>query len=252
MESNEYFFFTYYAALVKNLRGVVIYDPDDTEYRDIVKWLTSRFKYRNLGIPPSLFKKDRKFLEAKTNGKPFRILYYPMKEFPILHRLLVELGIDEIFAEAIILSSVYISPLMVLSKKYLGYMSRFTIEEVDACNKIDVRSWKLHLRIADYTILDSYEEMVKLSLLFIDKLKIGDRSGSKEILDKRREFASRDKKRYWRILCVQGNPFLLYIDPLLFISKHFTRKKNLVNKMKRDYAAALAIIPAINLTLVND
>lgn len=78
-ESNEYFFFTYYTALVRNLRGVVIYDPDDTEYRDIVKWLTSRFKYQNLDIPP-LFKKDRGFLEIKANGKPFRILYYSYRK----------------------------------------------------------------------------------------------------------------------------------------------------------------------------
>ena len=51
---------------------------------------------------------------------------------------------------------------------------------------------------------------------------------------------------------IKETPFLLYIDPLLFIFEHISRKKDLVKSMERDYASTLAIIPAINLTLVND
>jgi len=114
---------------------------------------------------------------------------------------------------------------MVLSKKYLEYLAKFAIEEVNVCSKMDVRSWKLHLRIADYTILDNYEEMVKQSLLFIDKLRVGDKSGFEEILSKRRESASRDKKRYWRILCDQGDPLLLYIDPYCLSLNTFRERR---------------------------
>ena len=107
---------------------------------------------------------------------------------------------------------------MVLSKKYLEYLAKFAIEEVNVCSKMDVRSWKLHLRIADYTILDNYKEMVKQSLLFIDKLRVGDKSGFEEILSKRRESASRDKKRYWRILCDQGDPLpLIHRPPTVYL-----------------------------------
>jgi len=45
--------FSRYAALVKNMRGVVLFSPTDDVSEDL-KWLVERFRYRVLGVPQSL------------------------------------------------------------------------------------------------------------------------------------------------------------------------------------------------------
>ncbi|MCD6195190.1 MAG: hypothetical protein J7J82_00175, partial [Staphylothermus sp.] len=52
-------FFAFYAMIVKNLRGVLLFDPEDEELNSRIEWLRKRFQYRNLGIPPSLY--DERF-----------------------------------------------------------------------------------------------------------------------------------------------------------------------------------------------
>ncbi len=46
--------FSRYATLVKNLRGVLIVDPDDELVPNILRWLSRRFRYRLVGVPPKV------------------------------------------------------------------------------------------------------------------------------------------------------------------------------------------------------
>ena len=72
--------FAKYAALVKNLRGVVLFDLREEGVKNSIKWLMNRFKYRNLGLPPSLFEKYKDELEDYLKGRPLRRIVYPVIE----------------------------------------------------------------------------------------------------------------------------------------------------------------------------
>lgn len=234
--------FAYYAALVKNLRGVLLLDTSDKSAWYRIEWLRRRFRYRNLGVTPSAVGPR---VEELLRSRVFRRLYYPLRMYEDLVTALSSAGVDRMFAEAFVLSSTYISPLLVLSDKYLREVMRYSAGAVQVCKELDNKDWKLHLRIADYTILDSYEEMVEKSMVYIRS--ISDAKTREKVLAERRAFAERDSRRYWRIACKEGSPFLIYLDPLLIIEK-------LLGEIGRDlseeHAAALALVPAVNLCLV--
>jgi len=229
--------------IVKNLRGVLLFDPSDEGVSNRIEWLRKRFQYRNLGIPPSLY--TDKFSEL-YKYKVFRRLYYPVREAEKLIKILVGIGYDSVFVEALVLASSYISPLMVLSSKYLKLIEENSLGSVGVCKELSIKDWKLHMRIADYTILDSYENSVIQAIEYIKN--INDSLKRKEIISQRKSFYEKDKKRYWRIQC--NNPskdFLYYLDPLIIIDKNIDKLKN---KLKIEYSFGLAILPVINLTLI--
>ncbi len=236
-------FFAFYAVIVKNLRGVLLFDPEDEELNSRIEWLRKRFQYRNLGIPPSLY--SERFNEL-FKYKVFRKLYYPVKEAEELINILSSIGYDSVFVEALVLASSYISPLMILSSKYLKLIEENSLGSVGICKELSIKDWKLHMRIADYTILDSYENSVMQAIEYIEN--INDSAKREEIINDRRNFYEKDMKRYWRILC--DNPsknFLYYLDPLLIVDKNIDKLKN---RLKIEHAFGLAIIPVINLTIV--
>jgi hypothetical protein len=47
--------FSSYAAIVKNLRGVVLLDPDEEGAWTTMEWLVKRFRYRDLGVTPTTY-----------------------------------------------------------------------------------------------------------------------------------------------------------------------------------------------------
>jgi len=46
---------------------------------------------------------------------------------------------------------------MVIGEKYAEALSEMSIEVVKTCREMSINDWKLHMRMADYTILDMYE-----------------------------------------------------------------------------------------------
>ncbi|MEM3763504.1 MAG: hypothetical protein QW721_03740 [Desulfurococcaceae archaeon] len=42
--------FSRYAAIVKNLRGVMLFNMDEEGVEASIHWLVKRFRYRNLGL----------------------------------------------------------------------------------------------------------------------------------------------------------------------------------------------------------
>ncbi len=233
--------FTFYAKLVKNLRGVIVLDPSDESFIERIQWLHKRFHYRNIGVPPSLVDSvPSNLLESRV----FRKLYYPVERFSELKNVIHEAtGLDEFIVESIILSSLYISPLFMLSESIIDKINTMILDVVYTCKDLDIRDWKLHMRIADYSIVDWYEETVDLAIEF---LETRDRDKQITILDKRREMASRDKKRYWRISCEKGRVFMYYIDLLKLLIDY----PELLSGLEKWSAAAFSIIPAVNLTIV--
>lgn len=230
--------FARYAAIVKNLRGVVLADPGEPGVWSSIEWLVKRFHYRNLGVTPSLLAKYREKLAKYLSGHPFRELAAPTSSIVELVEVLHEsTGLPLEVVEGLVYASSYISPLMVVGEKYLEYLQQLSISTVYACKDMDTASWKLHMRIADYTILDFYEECVSEVLEAIES-----KSFEKlvSIARARVSRVEKDKKRYWRVMCESGRPLLYYVDMVQVVLRH-----GIASKLKPDHAAGLAIIPAL-------
>jgi len=241
--------FARYAAIVKNLRGVVLVNLDKEDSWNKVRWLIRRFRYRDLGLPPYIVDRYRAKLSSYLNGNPFRELVYPIPELIDIVKFYEERGFPRDLAEALVLSSTYISPLLVIGSDYLRLIESISIGNVKVCKDLSDNDWKLHLRIADYTILDMYEKSIQESIEAIRLLSsINNIERINEILKERTSRVEKDRKRYWRIICKEdGKVFIYYIDPLKFLVE--TLEKGVEFTLKEDYAAALAIIPVVNLSL---
>lgn len=240
--------FTKYAAIVKNLRGVLLFNLEEKGVEDRLDWLIKRFKYRNLGITPTLLSKYHETLKDRLEGKPFRKLVYPISGLDgVIEIISKALNIPPLVSEVLAFSSIYISPLLVIGDTFRENIENNSIEIIKICKKMDVKSWKLHLRIADYTILDMYEENVNEALEIINKLKMKkvEINEVERIVKSRIARVKKDAKRYWRIKCDKGKPFLYYIDPLVKLILKEIRGELDINRLSEEYAVSLTIIPAI-------
>jgi len=234
--------FAKYAAIVKNLRGVVIADLNEEGVESSIQWLVLRFKYRNLGIGPHMLNSFRDKLARYLGGKPFRELTYPIPQLLQFTRILQSVGIELLLAEGLSLASTYISPLMVIGNKYAQVLERLGVTFIKVSKELSIQEWKLHMRIADYSILDSYEECIEEGLRAINAAKEGNEDIINDILRAREARILKDASRYWRIRSESGRTFLIYIDVLKLI-------KDKLRSLSTDQAVALAIIPVILIPL---
>jgi len=227
--------FAKYAALVKNLRGVVLLNPEEEGVLESFDWLVKRFRYRNLGVTPSLVSSAGSLLARYLGGKPLRELALPVAALkPLPEWLANALNLPLEVAEALVYASSYVSPALLIGDSYLDLLAGVAAGVVRVCKKMDTRSWKLHLRIADYTALDFYEKCVDEALSVIGG------ADPRPVLEARARRVEKDAKRYWRIMCESGEVFLVYVDNL-----GLAVQAGIVRKMERDAAAALSIVPVV-------
>jgi len=235
--------FARYAALVKNLRGIVVFDLSEENVEKTIKWLVNRFKYRNLGLTPCLIEKYGEKIKKYLEGKPFKRIVYPVPELKeVTSIILEETNIPFELSESLVLASSYISPLLVLGRKFLPFVEKLSVEVVRICKDktLDVKQWKLHLRIADYTILDFYEKSVIEAMNLITKSHVLSKEELKAVLENRLKRIKEDTRRYWRIKCSEGKPFLFYIDMLNIV-------KDRIKYLSENQAAALSIVPIVHI-----
>jgi hypothetical protein len=227
--------FAKYAALVKNLRGVVLLNPREEGALRSFEWLVKRFRYRNLGVAPSLLSSSRDVLARYLGGKPLRELALPVAALEPLPEVLASaLSLPLEVAETLVYASSYVSPALLIGRSYLDHLAGVAAGVVRRCKEMDTRSWKLHLRIADYTALDFYERCVDEALSVIDGAE------PQPVLEARAGRVRKDAKRYWRIMCDAGEVFLVYVDNL-----DLAVRAGVVGKVGRDAAAALSIVPVV-------
>ncbi len=235
--------FARYAAIVKNLRGVVLFDLNEEGVMDSIKWLVKRFRYRDLGLVPSVLANYRDILQPYLNGNPFRELVYPVPVLETLTNCFERcLNIPRTVAELLVFSSTYISPGIIVGSAYIEHIKRLAQTTVYTCKEMDTSSWKLHLRIADYTVLDFYEQAVMESLGIL-LAESEQQEHVDAVLEERSRRILEDTKRYWRLKCLEGEqplrPFLFYIDNLRLFASCGLKPR------EPNYAAALAIIDIV-------
>lgn len=232
--------FSKYAALVKNLRGVILLDLNEPGVMDSLQWLVKRFRYRNLGVTPSTISMHGESIRDYLGGRPLRELVAPVREIAELVDLFSrKTGLSVIYVESLVYASAYISPCLMIGDRFHEYVSAYSTDVVYTCKELSLSDWKLHLRIADYSILDMYEQSIDEVYVLLDKHEI---TKVEDLLKARATRVSRDKKRYWRLLCEKGRPFLYYVD--LF---KLAVENNLLDELNKEHSAGLGIIPVVHI-----
>lgn len=224
--------FSRYAALVKNMRGVVVFDPTDDVSQDL-KWLVNRFKYRVLGVSPSLAG------ELVKVAKPLVPLAYPHREIVDFVDLTSKaLSLNYSIAEAICLASCYVSPLLTLGPKAQSFMKELAVSEVPSKIELSLKDWKLHLRIADYSILDLYEwSTTQAQKLWLEDVNV------EELISERLVAIRKDERRYWRLQrgSMEPRTFLAYLDLVQIFRRRGVDLKAITKYDKDVVSACLAI-----------
>ena len=215
-----------YAAIVKNLRGVIYWKGGS---EDKLEWLLSRFKYRSLGVPPSLH-------ESLPERKILIRLAYPAKAVVDAVKLLSSF-MHPRAAETLCLASAYISPIMVVEG--LEDFEETIIKTLKTSVDLDDRGWRLHMRIADYTTLDFYAWSTENALEALKEDSLA------EALRERERRVAEDEKRYWRLKPGEGRTFLAYLDPLKVVFNAGLRSEFL--ELGDDAASVLGIVSAISI-----
>jgi hypothetical protein len=233
--------FSHYVVLVKNLRGVVLVGPSDAEASQLVQWLKQRFRYRNVGVSPSIIKNYPTFFESRLSGNPFVQLAYPLESLARLTEYVTQKGnIYPEIAEVVILASAYASPVICLGSYLLDKIQQLSMDAVHTTIELSDKDWRLHLRIADYSILDLYRWSTEQARYLWQNQLNG-------FVEARQDRISHDKKRYWRLQ--QGNktlkPFLYYLDLAQTIARNQTLRKSLIELPESEVCAGLAIVPVV-------
>jgi len=242
MASRETSFYRY-AAMVKNLRGVIYSSLSAEQLPSAISSLLKRFRYRNVGVPPALRARYGAAIPAR---KTLLDLSYPVAGLRGVVGVLAGLGLDECAAEAYVLASAYVSPVIVLGRSSLRDLEPLVAAVVRAREALNERSWKLHARIADYTVLDMYEWATDNGLEVVKALAEG--RDPSELLSARRERVARDVKRYWRVAGEEGEAFVAYLNLPEMLSRHAEGRaaaRRLLELMGDDLACCLAVVSAI-------
>jgi len=235
--------FSYYAATVKNLRGVILFENYNRDVEKVLKWLNKRFKYRDIGIYKDLY-----HLLPNDLRRRFIKLDYPINSIARFSNNISTLKlISDNLLDSLMISSIYIAPLYSIASSYKDKLKEFAIEKIFLCKSMDNKSIKLHLRIADYTMLDLYKDRVLENIRVIETLKNKDLFNKEieKVFNARIRLVKKDLKRYWRIKCERGMIFLLYIDLMKIIYDYILKKVVSTEFFDTDIAAALSIIPVV-------
>mgnify|MGYP007013813272 CR=1 FL=1 len=230
---------------MKNLRGVIYSCLDEGAFSSKLSWLRRRFRYRSLGLPPCMLERYGQVVRGML-GPNLIELHAPLPGLEGLisaYSRILKLGQDVI--EAYCFASIYVSPLMVLGGGCLGALGPLIIDRVLVGGELTDKDYKLHMRIADYTVLDFYLWATSSAQEAVMALSRGE--DIKRLLEERRERIEKDKHRYWRIISEQGRPLVLYLDLLPLLAANLSPEEagELVRSYESLVPATLAIVSAI-------
>ncbi|RLE53254.1 MAG: hypothetical protein DRJ26_03595 [Candidatus Methanomethylicota archaeon] len=200
-----------FISIIKNIKGVIYTSLSDAPLKEL-KWLSKSFRYRFLGITPSM--QARPEILEIINKKPFIKLYYPTRAIQKMVNILSESSkIDKSVIEAVALASAYVTPLISFPKSS-GDLEPLITLKVLSKNKLPEKEIKRHLRISGYTILDFHEKVTTEAYATILEAckKATLREALEKLINKREKLAEKDSKRYWRIISKEGEAVILYLD----------------------------------------
>jgi len=202
-----------YVSILRNIRGL-LYLPSRKWDSDVVSWLKRKYRYRMLGVTPTLLSEfsDRSDLLSKP---PFKKLVYPSDVLRSFVERVSE-SVPRGIAESVVLASCYVTPI-VTSSEGLEKLSLLSVYRVLSEKALPENEIIRHLRIAGYTILDFHERVCWEAYNGIVKGCEGEtdfKTVVGQLLKERAGLAERDSGRYWRFKSEKGSPILIYLDIL--------------------------------------
>jgi len=215
--------FIEYVYLLKMIRGILL--ARSTISDDVKNWLRRAIRWRPVGVGS----KTRKILgKSGFRSKTVLNLVYAFQSHKKLSSLLSECGLSEEASEALVLSSTYIVPLIILDEKSLGELisRKLVVNMVRSNMRIKDKMIKLHLRISEYSMKDNFYDLISRAANAITNNKLDAE------LKHRKKFCEKDTKRYWRINKGVGKPVIVYVDPLRALRDKLEDVKEMINEDK--------------------
>lgn len=179
-----------YVALLRNIRAVVLYDPDDPPTEKTWSWLQRKHRYRNVGIAPAAA--DATDREALPEGDTITTLYLPNETVASICSETPESTPDWL-AESMYLASAYVAPLLI-QPTLLDSLSEFSLWQLYPDIELTEEQLLRHLRILGYGMVDFQESMVESGYEAIVEGRIS------EERERRRSVTEEDgRDRCWRL-----------------------------------------------------
>ncbi len=205
-----------YLYLLKNLKGILhVFKPiGSDEAKKLIGFVKKRFRYRVLGFTEGFRERIPADLSRGLPSGNLRALGFPSEDvYRIIEGIADYTGVSVRDVEAIALSSAYLTPLIVPEAGFSrDCIDPFIIRIITTSRKIDESSLKLHLRIAGYSMIDSYLNTTRVAILFMENAVTGGKNVAGEFVNERTTIVEGDVKRYWRIMEDSGKPIIVYAD----------------------------------------
>ncbi len=216
--------FVRYVALLKTIRGILITTSKPKD--KVFGWLRRSIRWRPIGASRNIILLLKRY---GFGSKLIKEVVYPFQEFGEISSILADGGLDRNIADAIVLSSAYIVPLVILDIKTLDHLRRANIVayEIRTQKKLKDKDIKLHMRIAEYSVKDYYFDVIAKTAEAIASGEI------EAILKKRAKTCTKDSKRYWRIKQDRGRTIIIYIDHLRLLRDKTERLKDILHRDKK-------------------
>ncbi len=200
-----------WASHFKNVRCLLLFDPDNPPTEGVVSWVVKKHRYRQVGVAPSLGTVEERF-----SRPPFVILYSP---HPTLDKLIKVLQnpLPLWLAQSLILSFCYATPLLCLDRGLAPLLLSFSSWSLWSEGEVPEAEVIRHLRIAGYIPIDFFPWVERVYHV----LREGDERKMGEMVQWGREEAMVDgKKRFWRLAGGEEEViFISYLDLFPYLAE---------------------------------
>jgi len=212
-----------YISLIKTIRGVLSLISKPKDY--VLKWLRRSIRWRPIGAGLSTIRllKQYGFSSKTIKPQPF-----PCSELKEITNLISAHGLDKVIAEAIVLASTYIVPVIILDEAVLDKLRKTNsvTYEILSQKELKDKDIKLHMRISEYSIKDYHIDVISRIERAIEENKL------EEELKWREKLCIKDSKRYWRIKQNRGKTLIVYIDILRALKDEYASLSKITGKSR--------------------
>jgi len=188
---------------------VAFLDPNASLPEEELKWLSRKYRYRNIGVSKLLFANLAESVKAVFAKKPFVTLSAPLDEIETLTRLISNYrsSIPSYVFDSIIMASCYVNPMLIIGRESYGVLERLATWALHSTCELPDIEVKRNTRIIGYAILDFHEKTTAKTYEIlhdvVSRLSESENTAIREIyeiVEERKKLAQKDgEHRFWRL-----------------------------------------------------